>query len=77
MVGASDCCVRTKVRITLLTVVFIVTDAAIYSLGTGCAPWYLPFFGGLVAQVNWLGLGVGGRPALRQHSSDESGELSQ
>ena len=29
------------------------------------------------AQVNWLGLRVGGHPALSLHSSDELGELSQ
>ena len=34
-------------------------------------------FGGLTAQVDWLGLRVGGHPALSLHSSDEPGELSQ
>jgi len=29
------------------------------------------------AQVDWLGLGVGGHPALSLHSSNEPGELSQ
>ena len=29
------------------------------------------------AQVDWLGLRVGGHPALSLHSSDEPGELSQ
>jgi len=29
------------------------------------------------AQVDWLGLRVGGHPALNLHSSDEAGELSQ
>jgi len=32
---------------------------------------------GLTGQVDWLGLGVGGHPALSLHSSDEPGELSQ
>jgi len=36
-----------------------------------------PFIGGLTAQVGWLGLGVGGHPALSLHSSNEPGELSQ
>ena len=58
----------TKVPITLRTVVFITTAAAISSLGhrlhtsTACA---------------WLGLRVGGHPALSLHSSNEPGELSQ
>ena len=34
-------------------------------------------FGGLTAQVDWLGLSVGGHPALNLYSSDEPGELSQ
>jgi len=34
-------------------------------------------FGGLTAQVDWLGLRVGGHPALSLHSSDKPGELSQ
>jgi len=29
------------------------------------------------AQVGWLGLRVGGHPALSLHSSNEPGELSQ
>jgi len=29
------------------------------------------------AQVDWLGLRVGGHPALSLHSSDEPGERSQ
>jgi len=33
--------------------------------------------GGLTAQVDWLGLRVGGHPALSLHSSDEPAELSQ
>jgi len=33
--------------------------------------------GGLTAQVSWLGLRVGGHPALSLHLSDEPGELSQ
>jgi len=33
--------------------------------------------GGLKVQVGWLGLRVGGRPALSLHSSNEPGELSQ
>jgi len=37
----------------------------------------LPIFGGLTAQVDWLGLGVGGHPALSLHSSNEPGEFSQ
>jgi len=35
------------------------------------------FFGGLAAQLDWLGLRVGGHPALSLHSSNEPGELSQ
>jgi len=35
------------------------------------------FFGGLTAQVDWLGLSVGGHPALSLHSSNEPSELSQ
>ena len=35
MVSASDWCERIQVQITPLTVVFIVTAAAIYSLGYG------------------------------------------
>ena len=35
------------------------------------------FIGGLTAQVGWLGLRVGGHPALSLHSSNELGELSQ
>ena len=31
----------------------------------------------LTAQVDWLGLRVGGHPTLSLHSSDEPGELSQ
>ena len=31
----------------------------------------------LRARVDWLGLRVGGHPALSLHSSDEPGELSQ
>jgi len=38
---------------------------------------YLCAFGGLAAQVDWLGLGVGGHPALSLHSSHKPGELSQ
>ena len=34
-------------------------------------------FDGLTAQVDWLGLRVGGHRALSLHSSDEPGELSQ
>jgi len=37
----------------------------------------MPIFGGLTAQVDWLGLRVGGHPALSLHLSDEPGELSQ
>jgi len=36
-----------------------------------------PFIGGLTVQVGWLGLRVGGHPALSLHSSNEPGELSQ
>ena len=36
-----------------------------------------PIFGGLTAQVDWLGLRVGGHRALSRHSSNEPGELSQ
>ena len=32
---------------------------------------------GLTVQVVWLGLRVGGHPALSLHSSSEPGELSQ
>ena len=38
---------------------------------------WLPIFGGLTVQVIWLGLRVGGHPALSQHSSNVPGELSQ
>ena len=31
----------------------------------------------VTGQVDWLGLGVGGHPALSLHSSSEPGELSQ
>jgi len=34
------------------------------------------YFGRLAAQVNWLGLWVGGHPALSLQSSDEPDELS-
>ena len=34
-------------------------------------------FGGLIVQVYWLGLRVGGQPALSLHLSNEPGELSQ
>jgi len=34
-------------------------------------------FGGLTTQIGWLGLRVGGHPALSLHSSNEPGELSQ
>jgi len=34
-------------------------------------------YGGLAAQVGWLGLRVGGQTALSLHSSNELGELSQ
>ena len=37
----------------------------------------MPIFGRLTAQVDWLGLRVGGHPALSLHSSDEPGELWQ
>ena len=33
--------------------------------------------GGLTIQVDWLGLRVGGQPALGLHSSNEAGEFSQ
>ena len=33
--------------------------------------------GGLTVQVDWLGLRIGGQPALSLHSSNEPGELSQ
>jgi len=45
--------------------------------GDGGCGRQLPIFGGLTAQVDWLGLRVGGHPALSLHSSDEPGELSQ
>ena len=37
----------------------------------------VPIFGGLTAQVDYLGLRVGGHPALSLHSSNVQGELSQ
>ena len=37
----------------------------------------VPIFGGFTAQVDWLGLRVGGHPALSLHSSNEPGKLSQ
>jgi len=33
--------------------------------------------GQLIAQVSWLGLWVGGHPALSLHSSNKPGELLQ
>jgi len=45
--------------------------------GDGGCERQLPIFGGLTAQVDWLGLRVGGHPALSLHSSNEPGELSQ
>jgi len=36
-----------------------------------------PVIGGLTAQVGWLGLRVGGHPALNVYSLNEPGELSQ
>jgi len=39
--------------------------------------WMVAAIGGLTAQVGWLGLRVGGHPALSLHSSNEPGELSQ
>jgi len=44
--------------------------------GDGECGWYMPIFGRLTAQVDWLGLRVGGHPALSLHSSNEPGELS-
>ena len=44
--------------------------------GDGGCGWQQPT-GGLTAQVDWLGLRVGGHPALSLHSSDEPSELSQ
>ena len=38
---------------------------------------FMLIFGGLTAQVDWLGLRVGGHPALSLHSSTKPGELSQ
>jgi len=35
------------------------------------------YTGGRTAQVGWLGLRVGGHPALSLHSSNEPRELSQ
>jgi len=43
--------------------------------GDGGCGWYQPFIGELTAQVGWLGLRVGGHPALSLHSSNEPGEL--
>ena len=37
----------------------------------------VPIFGGLTAQVDYLGLRVGGHPALSLHSSNEQGERSR
>jgi len=45
--------------------------------GDGRCRWSLPIFDGLTAQVDWLGLRVGGHPALSLHSSNEPGELLQ
>jgi len=40
--------------------------------------WMIAAINGvLVAQVDWLGLRVGGHPVLSLHSSNELGELSQ
>ena len=39
--------------------------------------WMIAATGGLTAQVDWLGLRVGGHLALSLHSSYEPGELSQ
>ena len=39
--------------------------------------WMIAATGGLTAQVNWLGLRVGGHLALSLHSSNQPGELSQ
>ena len=39
--------------------------------------WMVAAIGGLTAQVGWLGLWVGGHPALSLHSSNEPGELLQ
>ena len=39
--------------------------------------WVIAATGGLTAQVDWLGLRVGGHLALSLHSSNEPGELSQ
>jgi len=41
-----------------------------------CSIQLWAIFGGLTVQVNWLGLRVGGHPALSLHSSNEPGELS-
>ena len=35
----------------------------------------VPIFGGLTAQVDYLGLRVGSHPALSLHLSNEQGEL--
>ena len=39
-----------------------------------CVCVALTIFGGLTAQVDWLGLRVGGHSALSLHSSDEPSE---
>ena len=39
--------------------------------------WMIVVTGRLTAQVNWLGLRVGGHLALSLHSSYEPGEFSQ
>jgi len=51
------------------------TLAQVYFYWGAIAPrdrrhWLLPVFGGLTTQVDWLGLRVGGHPALSLHSSD-------
>ena len=48
---------------------------AIVDVDGSCQFSFLVTF--LTAQVDWLGLRVGGHPALSLHSSDEPGELSQ
>jgi len=39
--------------------------------------WMIAAYGRLAAQVDWLGLRVGGHLVLSLHSSNEPGKLSQ
>jgi len=62
------CCISLYLYVCMYCIFFATTS------------WWIEiyiFIGGLTAQVGWLGLRVGGHPALSLHSSDEPGELSQ